>query len=277
MHTTDPHTTHSGVHRVGPTPGAQLDIDKMPGHWLLARLGKRVLRPGGLELTRHMLDELAIGASDRVVEFAPGLGVTTRLTLQREPHVYTGIERDADAAQHVQGWLRPGDNCVVGTASKTGLDASTATVVYGEAMLTMQTAAQKKRIVEEAARVLQPGGRYGIHELGLTPDGLDEDHKARIGQDLSAAIRVGARPQTATEWRALLEAGGFEVLAERAAPMHLLEPARMVRDEGVRGAARVAFNVLRSAAARRRVRGMRAAFKKHRQHINAVMLVARKR
>ena len=24
-----------------PTPGANLDLDKMPGHWLLARLGMR--------------------------------------------------------------------------------------------------------------------------------------------------------------------------------------------------------------------------------------------
>lgn len=30
--------------------------DKMQGHWVLARAGKRVLRPGGLELTRQMLD-----------------------------------------------------------------------------------------------------------------------------------------------------------------------------------------------------------------------------
>ena len=28
-------------------PGSELDVAKMPGHWLLARLGKRVLRPGG--------------------------------------------------------------------------------------------------------------------------------------------------------------------------------------------------------------------------------------
>lgn len=36
-------------------PGSELDVAKMPGHWLLARLGKRVLRPGGLKLTRALL------------------------------------------------------------------------------------------------------------------------------------------------------------------------------------------------------------------------------
>ncbi len=39
-------------------PGEDLDASTMPGHWLLARLGKRVLRPGGLELTRHLVESL---------------------------------------------------------------------------------------------------------------------------------------------------------------------------------------------------------------------------
>ena len=41
-------------------PGSELSASKMPGHWLLARLGKRVLRPGGLNLTRQLLESLAI-------------------------------------------------------------------------------------------------------------------------------------------------------------------------------------------------------------------------
>ena len=57
-------------------PGAGLDSSKMPGHWLLARLGKRVLRPGGVALSRQLLEALAIQPSDSVVEFAPGLGAT---------------------------------------------------------------------------------------------------------------------------------------------------------------------------------------------------------
>ena len=38
----------------------ELDTTKMPGHWLLARLGKRVLRPGGRELTRQRKNLAAI-------------------------------------------------------------------------------------------------------------------------------------------------------------------------------------------------------------------------
>ena len=62
---------------VSETHGSPQDnTHKMPGHWLLAKLGKRVLRPGGLELTRVMLKRLDIQSCDAVVEFAPGLGVT---------------------------------------------------------------------------------------------------------------------------------------------------------------------------------------------------------
>ena len=79
-----------------------MDAAKMPGHWLLLRLGKRVLRPGGVELTRRMLDGLNIQPDDDVVEFGPGLGVTARLTLARKPHSYVGIERDENAARIVR-------------------------------------------------------------------------------------------------------------------------------------------------------------------------------
>ena len=78
--------THDYWAQMAGLPGSELDVSRMPGHWLLARLGKRVLRPGGSEPTRALLDGLAIGPADKEVEFAPGLGVTapaTRSTLLR--------------------------------------------------------------------------------------------------------------------------------------------------------------------------------------------------
>ncbi|MGB6724571.1 MAG: hypothetical protein WBE74_01625, partial [Terracidiphilus sp.] len=73
-------------------PGAGQRLEKMQGHWVLARAGKRVLRPGGLALTRRMIDALSISSDDRVVEFAPGMGVTARMVLRRNPVQYWGVE-----------------------------------------------------------------------------------------------------------------------------------------------------------------------------------------
>lgn len=257
-------------------PGAHLDAAKMPGHWLLARMGKRVLRPGGLELTRTMLDGLAIATRDDVVELAPGLGATTRLVLALHPSSYVGIERDDVAVRATQRVLRPGDRCLQGVASATGLEDDAATVIFGEAMLTMQTDTQKAAIVREAHRVLRPGGRYGIHELALAPDDLSERERAEIHRELSDVIHVGARPLTVSAWRQLLEESGFEVLSSTTAPMHLLEPARLLADEGVRGALRLAVNVLRDRASRRRVLAMRSVFRKYASKMCAVAIVARK-
>lgn len=126
-------------------------MDRQPGHWLLASLGKRVLRPGGLELTRWMLSALDVGAEDEVVEFAPGLGVTARMVLAAAPRSYTAIERDPLAARTVRRWLTGANRrCIEGSAECTGLPPESATVVYGEAMLSMQTPAQKARIAGEA-------------------------------------------------------------------------------------------------------------------------------
>src|SRR5688500_17534028 len=88
------------------TAGEGLKIQKMPGHWVLARLGKRVLRPGGMELTRRMLKALQISAKDEVVEFAPGMGITAQLTLRASPASYTAVERDEAAAKIVRGYLK---------------------------------------------------------------------------------------------------------------------------------------------------------------------------
>lgn len=257
-----------------PLPAAELAAGKMPGHWVLARLGKRVLRPGGLDLTRCMLRSLAIRSSDLVVEFAPGLGVTTRLVLELDPASYTAIEDNEAAAIRVRQLLSgKNQKCLVGTASEAALPDSSATVVLGEAMLTMQGPAQKSRIVREAARILKPGGRYGIHELCLVPDDLGEAGKLEIQHALSKTIHVGARPLTATEWRGLLEAEGFNVRAEMFRPMGLLKPKRLIQDEGLSGAARFTWNLLCDAESRQRVAAMRRVFMKYRRHLAAIMLV----
>ena len=255
----------------------QPKVEKMPGHWLLARMGKRVLRPGGLELTRKLLAELAISPKDDVVELAPGLGITARMALAQKPKSYTAVERNPDAAAIVTRYLnRTNQKCTLGAAEETGLPGESATVVYGEAMLSMQPATTKLRIVREAARLLRPGGRYGIHELCIVPDHVDDSIRNAIQYELSDEIHIGVRPLTSSEWRGLLEAAGLRVVVDHILPMHLLEPRRIIKDEGLFRAIRFAWNVATHAAARRRVLKMRSVFRKHRQHLAAIAIVAEK-
>jgi SAM-dependent methyltransferase len=265
------------IHSTNTKDHPQPKMEKMPGRWVLALMGKRVLRPGGRELTRRLLAELAISQGDDVVEFAPGLGVKARLALAQNPKSYTAVERDPNAVAVVKQYLTgKNQKCVLGTAEGTGLPNRIASVVYGEAMLSMQPATTKLRIVREAARLLKPGGHYGIHELCLVPDNVDESIRDAIQYDLSDEIHVGVRPLTIGEWRELLFAAGLTIVAEDSAPMHLLEPGRILKDEGLFRAMRFAWNVATHSAARRRVLKMRGTFRKYKQHLATIAIVARK-
>jgi SAM-dependent methyltransferase len=255
-------------------PGQGQRIERMQGHWLLARAGKRVLRPGGLDLTRRMLDALAISEQDRIVEFAPGLGITARMVLRRNPLQYCAVERDPAAAKRLEAQLpRCRVQVVRAGAEDSGLPGASATVVYGEAMLSMQTADQKVRIVSEAVRLLAPGGRYGIHELCLRPDDISGDKRREIASAMSREIHVGVQPLCPGEWAILLERHGLKLVWTGEAAMDLLEPRRMLRDEGLSGCLRIAFNVMRDPNLRRRMATMRRVFSKYRDYLGAISLV----
>ncbi|MCZ2152372.1 MAG: methyltransferase domain-containing protein [Bryobacterales bacterium] len=263
------HTHAADVHEIA--------AEKMPGHWLLASLGKRVLRPGGLELTKRMLEHLGVGSKDDVLELAPGLGVTARMTLSRHPHSYTAVERDEKAAQGIVKLLDGSANrCVLGTAENTGLPDKTFSVAYGEAMLTIQGPSAKSKILSEVRRVLKPGGKYGIHEMCIMPGESGENVRKEIERRLSMDIHVGVQPLLVDEWRELLESSGFRILWEARAPLHLLEPRRLIRDEGFFGALRFLFNVLRRPAARKRVVSMRKLFRQYQNNIEAISFVCQK-
>ncbi|MFE9098134.1 methyltransferase domain-containing protein [Streptomyces sp. NPDC007264] len=251
---------------------------RLPGHRALARLGRRVPRPGGLRLTRWMLDRLGVGPDDRVVELAAGVGATARLTLACAPATYTAVDRDAAAVAALGTLTAPGPTevrAVRADAAATGLPDGCATVVYGEAMLTMQPDPAKRRIVREARRLLAGSrGRYALHELCLLPDDLDRARAEKITADLCEAMHIGARPLTPAGWSDLLAAEGFTVVARETVPMALLGTRRLVADEGADGALDVIGRALRDPAARRRALHMRRVFHRHRAHLGALGLIA---
>ena len=263
-----------------PEIGEQLDVRKMPAHWLMARLGKRVLRPGGIQMTRWLLAHARIDSDDDVVEFAPGLGRPAAMILAQRPRTYTGIERDARAtraADHTVARARVDHARVLrGSAAAVPLAEGAASFVIGEAMLSMQTAANKRAIVREASRLLRTGGRYLIHELAVAPETLETSAIDRIQHDLSTVIQVGVRIGTVHEWTRGLEDAGFTVEETRTAPMRLLEPDRMLRDEGLGGTLRFMFNAIRTPGAVGRLRSIRRVFRTHQYHLRAVAIIARK-
>ena len=257
--------------------GEGQQLDKMQGHWVLARAGKRVLRPGGIELTKRMLDALAIGTQDRVVEFAPGLGHTARMVLAKHPLAYCGVEREPAAAEHLRRELAETNaQFVLGHAEESRLPRASANIVYGEAMLSMQSYEHKSRIFAEAVRLLAASGRYGIHELCLTPDNISGSLRHEIQAAMSKEIHVGVQPLTIAEWVNLFEQYNLRMTWRSTAPMHLLEVRRVLQDEGFKGSWRIAFRVGMNPVLRRRLFAMRRLFRKYEEHLEAVSLIGQR-
>ncbi|MBW7887158.1 MAG: methyltransferase domain-containing protein [Bacteroidetes bacterium] len=252
-------------------------INTEQGHWLLAKMGKRVLRPGGRELTEKLVSELHINHDDAVVEFAPGMGYTAALLLEKKPKKYTGIELNEEAAALLQKKIHlNGYQVKNASAAATGLDASSVNKVIGEAMLTIQPDHRKSEIIREAYRILKSGGSYGIHELGLMPDHVQPEIKSEVQLGLAKSIKVNARPLTKSEWCALLEKEGFKIKTVEESPMHLLKLKRILEDEGWLRTLKICLNVLIHPYAAKRIFEMRRTFNKYEDHLTAYAIIAEK-
>ena len=266
-------STQEGVagERSGPEAG------RMQGHWLLAKLGKRILRPGGRALTAKLLEQAKPAGDDDIVELGPGVGATAEVLLRANPRSYRGVDPNPEGRDAVKNIMKkhPRADYVVADARETGLEDASADLVVGEAMLTIQDDVGKNAIVAEAARLLRPGGRYAIHEMAWLPDHTDEERET-ARRELSRVIKVGARPLTLEGWTELLAAHGLEAEWHDRAPLHLLEPRRIVSDEGLWGALRFWNNARRIPGASDRLKAMRQGFQLQGKLMGGIVILARK-
>ncbi len=252
-------------------------INTEQGHWILAKMGKKVLRPGGKVLTQKLIHRLDIGMNDTVVEFAPGMGYTAGLLLSKQPKKYFGIELNEEAANRLKKKINSEAYTIICTsASSTGLTENSVDKVIGEAMLTMQADHRKSEIIREAYRILKKGGCYGIHELGLIPDDMAAEAKKEVQQGLAKAIKVNARPLTKREWCVLLEKEGFRIKAVEESPMHLLKVYRIIEDEGLLRTLKIGFNVLTHPMEKKKIFEMRATFKTYEKDMTSFAIIAEK-
>ncbi len=93
---------------------------------------------------------------------------------------------------------------------------------------------------------------------------------------MAHGIKVNARPLTTKEWSDLFENAGFKIKEVAYAPMHLLEPKRIINDEGFFRALKIGFNILTHSKARKRIKQMRNSFVKNEQNMQAISIIAEK-
>jgi SAM-dependent methyltransferase len=211
----------------------QVQEQRVAEPWPLAR---RVVagfaRPGGPAMVRRALEGLGLGEGDRVVELAPGLGLTSRAVLAAGPRTWTAVEPDPLGAEHLRRALGgPGREVLAVPVHATGLPEGEASVVVVDGLLSTLDPAGRAVVLSEAARLLRAGGRVAIHELAPAPGGA--------GADLDRVRGAGLDPLAEGDWRAAVESAGLVVVGSLTGPLDLPEQRELMREAGPRGALRI--------------------------------------
>jgi len=199
------------------------------------RLGIWQIQPGGLAGSTALIDGLDVESGDRIVDLAPGTGDAGLLATQKNIYSWTGVCADAAEAGFVSGMVpSPVTRTQTGHPDHTGLPDESATVVISEGLLAGLDADSQSAVVGEAARLLRPNGRLGLHELCLRATGLSETATAGIRAQLAEPANGSLNPLTEAEWCALVRGAGLEIESIEYEPIVVPSSRAVIRHNGLR-------------------------------------------
>lgn len=215
---------------------------KKVGHLFLADLGKKRLRPGGIEATSWLMEQGQFTADKKVLEVACNMGTTLIEVAQKYQCQITGVDIDREALEKAQqninqAGLQKIVKVQAGNALKLPFEDNTFDIVINEAMLTMLDDRSKHKALNEYYRVLKPGGKLLTHDISLT------DH---VESQLSQTIKMKVAPLTVEDWLTHYRSVGFKKTDQRTGKMSLMSPSGLIRDEGFIGTVRIIKNGLKT-------------------------------
>ena len=252
---------------------AKLNFETAPGHQLLAAAGKKTLRPGGRVATEQLFQWANFQPGETVLELASSFGDSAIALAQRYNLRVVGIEKNPDSVARARANIAAAglsDRIQIIEDDIFHLDRLNEQFDYvlAEAILTMQSASGKAKVLTSIHDRLKPGGKFLSHEL------VAHNQEAEIHQALAEAIRVNATPLSAANWMTACETAGLSVQQNQVGAMNLLNPAQMVRDEGAIASAQILWNVLTQPPLRKRVLAMRRVFQHYQQDLGYIVLCA---
>ena len=238
--------------------------------WPLAqRVVSGFVQPGGRAMVERAIEGVGLDGSSRVVELAPGLGLTSAALLERGPRAWTGVDPDPVAVGHLGRSLgAAGRDVLRAPVEATGLDEACAGAVVADALLSTLSDAGRALVLAEAARLLRAGGRMVLHDIASAPDG-DDARDARAGLE-----GAGVGLLSVEAWRAAVEDAGLVVVGSLVGPLDLAAPRELMREAGPRTALAITREMATEAIVRSGALAAHAALTHHALALRSVVVVA---
>lgn len=216
-------------------------IQREEGHKLLARLGKTKLRPGGIEATNWLLEQVCIDKNKKILEVACNMG-TTLIHLVKEYNIEIyGVDKDKEALKKamenvkLEG-LEDKIHLIESDAKKLPFEDNTFDIIINEAMLTMLSDKDKKLALEEYYRILKPSGTLLTHDIVL-----QRNDKEKVNE-LRKVIHIPAVPLILEDWLKIYKDAGYKNIDYKSNHMTLMSQAGLTADEGEEGMAKIMEN-----------------------------------
>lgn len=241
----------------------QLNLKTAPGHEVLAAAGKKVLRPGGRGATETLFTWVDFQPGDTVLELAASFGYSAIALAQRYGVRVVGVEKKPESVARARANVAAAgldDQVDIRQGDIFHLERLPEQFDYvlGEAILTMQSAPGKAKILQGVCDRLNPGGQFLSHEmLAQGPN------REAIDRDLATTLRVNATPLTAEGWIETCQQAGLQVHQHQTGPMALLNPLSIVQEEGLATLLSLGWHLLIHPVMRQRILDMRRVFTRY--------------
>ncbi len=255
---------------------SQLNLSTAPGHEVLAAAGKKTLRPGGQRATETLFAWVDFQPGDTVLELAASFGYSAIALAQRYGVKVVGVEKNPESVARARANVAAAglsDRVDIREGDIFHLERIPEQFDYvlGEAILSMQSAPGKAKILQGVGDRLKPGGQYLSHEM-LAQGPRIED----IYRELATTIRVNTAPLSESGWQAVCETAGLNVERCQTGPMALLNPLRIAQEEGLGTLLGLGWNLLVHPVMRQRILAMRRVFTQYSDDLGYIVLRAAK-